>query len=96
MEQQVEVAVDSAGRLIISAPGVTFKLVPAVEPPPVDPPPVDPPPPPVDPPPTTIRGVIIDLTELLALPTEGPAWNALHAKAKSQTVDGADLGDMHM
>jgi len=88
MEQQVEVAVDSAGRLIISAPGVTFKLVPAAEPPPVDPPPVDPPPPPppVDPPPPPVETSVFiwaDPAKLRTLPTSGPAWGEVQNSAEA-------------
>lgn len=89
------------GKLVIAdASGAPLTLAaPPVDPPPVDPPPVDPPPPPpVDPPPpsTTVRGIILDRDELMARPTEGAAWNALLAAAKSQTVDGANLSDMNM
>lgn len=31
----------------------------------------------------------------MVLPTEGPAWDALLSAAKKQTVDGANLSDMH-
>jgi len=41
-------------------------------------------------------GVILDRSELMALKTEGAAWNAVYSRAKSQTVDGANLSDMHM
>lgn len=43
-----------------------------------------------------MRGVIIDHDELMALPTSGAAYEALHSRAKSQTVTGAKLSDMHM
>lgn len=82
------------GKVVIAGVGETLEIV-TVTPPPVDPPPVDPPP--VDPPPPpTERGAIIDYDELMALPTAGMAWDALYSAAKKQTVDGADLGDMHM
>lgn len=86
MEQQVEVAVDSAGRLIISAPGVTFKLVPAAEPPPVDPPPVDPPPvdpPPVDPPAVGTGYIWVDVAALRKKTQSGAAWEAMLKAAKA-------------
>lgn len=93
MTQQIAVSIVD-GKLVITGIGATFELVSA--PPPVDPPPVDPPP--VDPPPVTgVRsGVILDRSELMALKTEGAAWNAVYSRAKSQTVDGANLSDMHM
>ena len=100
MEQQVEVAVDSAGRLIISAPGVTFKLVPAAEPPPVDPPPVDPPPvdPPPPPPVSVSDYVWVDVATLPGKPRSGRGWNNMYSMAKGNApgpVSVADQNSMH-
>ena len=81
MTQKISVAIEG-GKLVITG-SEPFELVTTT--PPVDPPP---PPPPVDPPPTpgTItRGVILDRAELMALPTNTPAWNAVYSRAKSQS-----------
>jgi len=101
MNVQLQVTEEN-GRVVIAGVGVTLQLV-TTAPPPVDPPPpppVDPPPPPppVDPPtPGTItRGVILDRAELMALKTEGAAYDALHSSAQKQTITGAKLSDMHM
>ncbi len=91
------------GKLVIAGVDGTLELVtaapPPVDPPPVDPPPPPPPPPPVDPPSTITRGVILDHAELMdpvTHPMTGNAWAAVLNQAKAQSIDGANLSDMHM
>jgi hypothetical protein len=85
VNQQLLVSVVD-GKLVIEGIGQTFEIVTSA---PVEPP-VDPP---VEPPVVTVHNVWVDHDELMALPTSGPAWDALLKIANSATFDGADVSN---